>query len=356
MEGPDMKKGSKIGASIKHADDEISNFPDANEIVNALHEQDQPEILLSDAPRLASLLVEMKVGLDQIRSKLQPLVQQVKDNMYATKDGISYLDAKHLLLLSYCQSIVYYLIQKAEGSSIQGHPVISQLVEIRLFLEKIRPIDKKLQYQIEKLSRVANNAPVTRISSKSEESLGMDKEDALKYRPNPDMLVSKLDQSAQDGEGVYRPPMFAPTAMDEEMNARNKKLEIRKQKETLRKASRSAFVKELANDLEGRPEEVREIVGAESKELLREQFKFEERARQEEELFTRVPLSRIEKKRIKHIKRSRNGLMGIMDDFNDDISGLMAMEENDLSHSAGSHSHGHKEGRKKFKKHKVKKH
>ena len=41
-----MKKGSKIGASIKHADDEISNFPDANEIVNALHEQDQPEILL----------------------------------------------------------------------------------------------------------------------------------------------------------------------------------------------------------------------------------------------------------------------------------------------------------------------
>ena len=44
---------------------------------------------------------------------------------------------------------------------------------------------------------MANNAPVTRISSKSEESLGMDKEDALKYRPNPDMLVSKLDQSAQ---------------------------------------------------------------------------------------------------------------------------------------------------------------
>jgi U3 small nucleolar ribonucleoprotein protein LCP5 len=171
----------------------------------------------------------MKAGLDQIRSKLQPLVQQVgnsevKDNMYATKDGISYLDVKHLLLLSYCQSIVYYLIKKAEGSSIQGHPVISRLVEIRLFLEKIRPIDKKLQYQIEKLSRAANNAPVNRISSKSEESLGMDKEDALKYRPNPDMLVSKLDQSAQDGEGVYRPPMFAPTAMDEEMNTRNKRL------------------------------------------------------------------------------------------------------------------------------------
>jgi len=269
--------------------------------------------------------------------------------MYTTKDGISYLDAKHLLLLSYCQSIVYYLIKKVEGSSIQGHPVIARLVEIRLFLEKIRPIDKKLQYQIEKLSRVANNAPVNRIASKSEESLGMDKEDALKYRPNPDMLVSKLDQSAQDGEGVYRPPMFAPTAMDEEMVARNKKLEVRKQKEMLWKASRSAFVKELANDLEGRPEELREIVGAESKELLREQSKFEKRARQEEELFTRVPLSRIEKKRIKHIKRSRNGLMGMMDDFNDDISGLMGMEENDVSHSAGSHSRGHNEGKKSSK-------
>ncbi|MFS7955684.1 hypothetical protein Hanom_Chr07g00645521 [Helianthus anomalus] len=36
---------------------------------------------------------------------------KVKSGVYPTSDGISYLEAKHLLLLSYCQSLVYYLLR-----------------------------------------------------------------------------------------------------------------------------------------------------------------------------------------------------------------------------------------------------
>lgn len=61
----------------------------------------------------------------------------MKGNNYPTVDGISYLEAKHLLLLNYCQSIVYYLLRKAKGLSIEEHPVVRSLVEIRLFLEKV---------------------------------------------------------------------------------------------------------------------------------------------------------------------------------------------------------------------------
>lgn len=61
----------------------------------------------------------------------------MKENNYPSVDGISYLEAKHLLLLNYCQSIVYYLLCKAKGLSIEGHPVVRSLVEIRLFLEKV---------------------------------------------------------------------------------------------------------------------------------------------------------------------------------------------------------------------------
>lgn len=35
--------------------------------------------------------------------------------------------------------------------------------------------------------------------------------------------------------------------------------------------------------------------------------KMEERARQEEELFSRAPLTKFEKKKMKHLKNSRNG-------------------------------------------------
>ncbi|CAK9174425.1 unnamed protein product [Ilex paraguariensis] len=56
------------------------------------------------------------------------------------------------------ESLVYYLLRKTKGFSIEGHLVVQSLVEIRLFLEKIRPIDKKLQYQIQKLTRVTGSA------------------------------------------------------------------------------------------------------------------------------------------------------------------------------------------------------
>lgn len=53
--------------------------------------------------------------------------------------------------------------------------------------------------------------------------------------------------------------------------------------------------------------QVREVVGAESRELTRYKEMMEERARQEEELFTRAPLTKMEKKKMKHLKKSRNG-------------------------------------------------
>ena len=50
--------------------------------------------------------------------------------------------------------------------------------------------------------------------------------------------------------------MIAPAAMDEERLSKDRKSETRLRKEALRKASRSSLMKELANELEGRPDEV----------------------------------------------------------------------------------------------------
>jgi len=57
-----------------------------------------------------------------------------------------------------------------------------------------------LEYQIEKLLR-AGQAPAADATA---EEAG--KEDALSFRPNPDMLVSKLDQMAEVGITV----LFSP--------------------------------------------------------------------------------------------------------------------------------------------------
>lgn len=55
--------------------------------------------------------------------------------------------------------------------------------------------------------------------------------------------------------------------------------ELRREKERLRNAKQSPYMIDLLNDLEGRPEEVREVVGSESRELTNYMAKMEERAK-----------------------------------------------------------------------------
>ncbi|XP_020219238.1 neuroguidin [Cajanus cajan] len=273
-----------------------------------------------EASQLAVLLKEMKEGLDTVRRKIQSLTAKVKEGQYPTADGFSYLEAKNLLLLNYCQSLVYYLLRKAKGLPIEDHPVVRSIVEIRLYLEKIRPIDKKQQYQIQKLTQASENA--TRSDIQGKETAASNKsEDVSKYHPNPDMLVSKLDLASQDGNDSYQPVKFAPTSMDLDKASKHERNASRREKEILKQAKQSDYIRTLMNDMEERPEEVRDFEGA-SIEVDRYIAKMDERARQEEELFTRVPLTKHERKREKYLKKSRNGLQGLTESFYDEIKTL----------------------------------
>ena len=59
---------------------------------------------------------------------------------------MTYLEMKYNLLLSYCTFLSFYLLMKAEGKSVKDHPVIFKLAHIKTLLEKLRPLDSKLQY------------------------------------------------------------------------------------------------------------------------------------------------------------------------------------------------------------------
>ncbi|KAI7731758.1 hypothetical protein M8C21_025841 [Ambrosia artemisiifolia] len=297
-----------------------------------------------EAPQLVTVLKDIKGGLDDLRAKVQVLTSKVKSGVYPTSDGISYLEAKHLLLLNYCQSLVYYLLRKAKGLPIQGHPLVHSLLETRLFLEKIRPIDKKLQYQVQKLTRLTGNLE---DGVGSDDKKPREQDDALKLRPNPDMLIDKV--ALDDNDGKYRPPKIAPASMDESKTSKQERNVSRKEKQAFRQAMQSEYTRDLMNDLEGRPEEVREVIGTEDRDVIRYRAKMEERARREEELFTRAPLTKMEKKKLKHISKARNGLLSLADDFNDDIKSFAVGDGVDEQNSSIMDFDG---GERKFKRRK----
>ena len=98
---------------------------------------------------------------------------------------MSYLEMKYNLLMSYCTFLAFYLLMKVEGKPIENHPVVFKLAHIKTLFEKLKPLDSKLQYQIDKMMRMSaahTNATV----SKS----------ALKHKPN----IADLEMGADGGD------------------------------------------------------------------------------------------------------------------------------------------------------------
>ncbi|KAL6613955.1 hypothetical protein ACP70R_036225 [Stipagrostis hirtigluma subsp. patula] len=309
-------------------------------------DEGKAEVLVrDDAPKLLAALKEMKDGLDLVRGKVEALTQKVKENQLPTANGIGYLEAKNHLLLGYCQDIVYYLLRKAKGLSVDGHPVVRSLVEIRLFLEKIRPIDKKAEYQIQKLTNAADGAASQEKAGKAEangKDEHSDEEDLLRYRPNPDMMDTKSAPDGQDNDGVYRPPKFMPTSMDDEDKRR--KQASRKDKAIARMATENPYLKEIIDDAADRPEEWKETAGDESRAFLRYMRQRDEQEKQEEELFTRAPVTKRDKQIEKQMKRQINGVQGLTDGFD---LGMNMLFDGDKEDDGGSSKHHAKSGKRK---------
>jgi U3 small nucleolar ribonucleoprotein protein LCP5 len=173
------------------------------------------------------------------------------------KDGISLLDVKNELFLSYLQNLVFLIILKlrnrkpsndADEEDLDGS-VVKKLVELQVYLEKgVRPLEGRLKYQIDKVLRAADDAKRAEDASKpksktiglASQAYDQDEEDSendsdsdeestngvmlkasdiddLQYRPNPLAFVRPAAAIEEDtrgrGDGVYKPPRIQATVM-----------------------------------------------------------------------------------------------------------------------------------------------
>jgi hypothetical protein len=217
-----------------------------------------------------------------------------------TSKGISFLEVKSHLLLQYCVNLCCLLLVKVDGHSLVAHQVVAQLITLRIFIEKTRPIDQKLKYQVDKLLKTATignlaapsrsaAAAATVADATAGKSANFEREaDPLHFRPNPAALLARssrsegrgmddggadddddddnddsefgaraarAQRSSSDGSGVYRPPMMEAVYYHEDERA-DKKDQARREKE-LRKVSSSSMMKQLREEFSDRPTESR---------------------------------------------------------------------------------------------------
>jgi U3 small nucleolar ribonucleoprotein protein LCP5 len=110
--------------------------------------------------------------------------------------------------------------RKARGAG--AGDLVDAMVEKRIVLDKVKALEGRMRYQIEKLVRLAQD------SHKTNDTV---LEDPLAFRPNPQALMD--DGSAEEGvedenkaeedDGIYRPPKLAPTPYTETSGRKEKK-------------------------------------------------------------------------------------------------------------------------------------
>lgn len=178
-----------------------------------------------------SLMEQMTGSVSATRTVIQSLLQKrtSESGELSTKDGISLLSLKHHVMLTYLQSLIllssrrvlkHSLAERAPPTKSFSDPqrdergagagdLVDNMIEGRVVLEKIKALEGRMKYQIEKLVRLSE-----------EQKVAVD--DPLAFRPNPANLMdgdmSATDEEQEDekvADDVYRPPRLAPVPYTE---------------------------------------------------------------------------------------------------------------------------------------------
>ena len=299
------------------------------------------------------------------------------DTLLPPADGISLLDVKNELLLSYLQNLVFLIILKLRNepdNAALGIEATKKLNEQRVYLEKgVRPLEGKLKYQIDKVLRAADEAERSLATRKAlpkqlndDEAVNGDADsDAsdssdldtsapaaegqaipdISYQPNPANLLRKADSAAEKAtkatnSGAYRPPRITATSMPSatrsEPKTRNRK---------------SHLIDEyIANDLSSAPL-AQPSIGSNNTILdrgrsgmsARDRETEKERTRYEEANLTRLPaMTKAERKKARG--RDQRDVFG-----GEDWTGLGGMGDR-VSRSVGGKKGGVLERREKRKR------
>uniref|UniRef100_A0A0G4I608 Sas10 C-terminal domain-containing protein n=1 Tax=Chromera velia CCMP2878 TaxID=1169474 RepID=A0A0G4I608_9ALVE len=317
------------------------------------------DLLSKEAPDLQPLLKECSEKVKDLRERVAPLIKAVKRGDLPTSKGLSFLEVKVHVLLSYLLNLSYYLALKARGVDAQDHPVIDRLVFARTLMEKLRPIEERLKPQIDRLIERAAAAGTGASPSLSPSASGgkgkTSKPRVQELRLTEEGEGGESEEDEEDGDdgsedeeekagGVYKAPkMMAVEFTGDPMSGLQRaERDLARQRERLKKTE---MVRALREEFSEAPEEIggrRDApMDAEVERLLRREA---ERQDYEEENLTRLQRSKREKKLLQKAQEGRKATMA--------AGGLLLEELEDLVDVGGGEEEGIQglKGRDKKKK------
>jgi len=283
---------------------------------------DQEAALDSEAPELAGVLRNFSSRVTELcKGSIAEASKQVASPDFAIDGGMPLMQVKIQLLMSYLTNLSYYILLKTQGVSVSDHPVIPQLIWLRTLLEKIRPIEQRLQYQMNKLLELSEK-PVALADPKNLRPGELVA--SVEAEPGEDDEADAELEKAQDD--VYRPPKVTEVEYTGDHVSAIDRAEKNLEK-ARKRLENSEMMRSMREEFTDAPTEVQGKI--QSKEQARIRRKMEEKLQYEEENMTRLRLSKRERKDVQRVMREKYGsTTSSLDDAFDFTSLANEMEGN----------------------------
>ncbi|EER02250.1 something about silencing protein sas10, putative [Perkinsus marinus ATCC 50983] len=125
---------------------------DSKKPKEALSRSERRRLAIKESPELEALLAQYREGAISLGDEARDLLEAVrKCPPPGGKGGMTFVETKVQLLLSYLSYLSYYFMLKSRGASVRKHPVIGKIAWVKGMIERLKPIEKNIGEQVEEL-------------------------------------------------------------------------------------------------------------------------------------------------------------------------------------------------------------
>lgn len=250
-------------------------------------------------------LRKLKRSLDEAQERCKVVLSKIEGTENSV-DGVSLLQVKNHCFAEYLESLAQFAVDRTSGLPVNG--AVESLVSNRCVMEKIKPLENQMKYQLQKYAEIEKNT-------------------SYNMRANPSSMMQAIKTNEQDNfipseenkkmiEAQYRAPEVMSALYPKEQE--DLKKQSRYAQTIKARTKQSVLMDEAAAQIQDTPFEIDNSYGANAhpqqnrkvEEFMKRMKEMEEI---EEETMQRLPRSKKDRQMLKQIEQAQSGLKQILD-------------------------------------------